>query len=92
MAISTLVPAETSASFPEERWNEAADYKCRLSVELKVASFTVCDFLQLKTGTVVSSALAANSDVPLLVNDKQIAAVTMESKNQNRAARIRDIA
>jgi flagellar motor switch/type III secretory pathway protein FliN len=92
MATSTIVPSEFAPPFPEERWNEAADYVCHVSVELKVPSFTVSDFLRLKKGAIVSSNLGVSSDVPFLVNGQQIAWATWVSANVRLAARIREIA
>jgi len=72
MGTQQVMAKEFAVTFPEELWDEASVLPCLLSVDLKVASFTVRELLRLAPGNVLETENVNSADVPVVVNSQRI--------------------
>jgi hypothetical protein len=79
-----LLPAIAQrSSWPAVEW-----LPIQMDVALPVVRFCVRDLLDLAAGQVISTAWASGEDLPLAIEDVQLAWVEMEAVEQTMAIRI----
>jgi flagellar motor switch/type III secretory pathway protein FliN len=66
--------------------------KCKVTLELPVAGFTVRDLLEMRTGTLIETSCKATSDVPVRVNGTLIGWTEFEVIGNTIAVRITELA
>lgn len=86
-------PAEvrTPVNVSEEAWAQALLLRCALTVDLGLRGFTVRDWLQLNSESVIDSQWQVTAYVPLRVNGVLIAWAEFEVVNDHRAVRITEL-
>jgi flagellar motor switch/type III secretory pathway protein FliN len=94
---TTVAPATAGATAMEIEpgeltWKRAEQLPCRLSVELKVAAFTVRDLVRLNTGSVIETGWAQSTDVPVFVNKVLIGWAEFEVLGEWLAVRLTEFA
>jgi flagellar motor switch/type III secretory pathway protein FliN len=84
--------ASADSEDSEKRWRPALQLPCQLTVELPLPDFHVSDFLQLKSGMVISTGWRLSRDVPLRVNGTLIGWGEFEGSGKRLAVRMTELA
>ena len=75
-----------------ERWDDAGELPCRLTVEMAVPGFNVAQLLALEVGTVVDTGRPVGIEVPVQVNGELIGWGEFEDSGGRLAIRTTGIA
>jgi len=84
--------SNTQDSEDDARWVPVLRLPCELIVDLPLPGFTVADFLQLRTGSVINAHWRLGLDVPLRLNGMLIAAGEFEVVGNGLAVRLTELA
>jgi flagellar motor switch protein FliM len=91
MSTAIVAPHPTPDESAINLWKEAQYLTCQLKVELPVMSFTVRDLLQLAKGSVVDTHCKQAANLPLVINEQNIALVEFELLGDRLAVRLMEL-
>jgi flagellar motor switch protein FliM len=91
MSTAIVAPKPTQDEHTINLWKEVQYLTCQLKVELPVMSFTVRDLLQLAKGSVVDTHCKQVSNLPLVINEQDIALVEFELLGDRLAVRLMEL-
>ncbi len=92
MGGTVAVTTDIVHMIPDKLWEQSGILPCTLSVDLKVAEFTVRDLFKLAAGMVIESVNASGADVPLVVNTRVIGWAEFEVSGEHLAVRVTELA